>query len=148
MTISTDWLLPREPFKGDSYLHRGEMGSGHFLSRSRSFANSVQMWVGGGEEEMKQEKERVTDGELEGLTRIIQSNSSVLAVEVTSPDPTEVNGRTGIHADHFLPSPPLYARITGALAFHAFLRWLFLPCSCHKRHEACQKSIWGKYGGP
>lgn len=33
------------------------------------------MWVGDGEEEMEQERERIIDGALEGITMIIQSSS-------------------------------------------------------------------------
>lgn len=85
---------------------------------------------------MEQERERIIDGALGDVTMIIQSSSLSFSDDVTSPDPTEVNGRTRAHVT--MSCPLLYTRVTAALALYALLRQLFVPRSCHRQQEVCQ----------
>lgn len=108
------------------------------------FASSVQMWVGGGQEEMKQERERIADGELQRLGTIIQTNSFHFGYG--SDFSRSHWDSTGTHADHFLPSS--LGKDNLALAFHAFLRLTLCTACLPQSTWGLSKSVWGKYGGP
>lgn len=134
MTIIQTHLC--DPSTGDSDLHGAELGFGHFLSRSIGFANSVQMWEGGGKKEMKQAT--VTDLELEGILRSSSPAPLLSELEVTSPGPTEVNGRAGSHA---------LGKGTGGPSMSHSVKLALCPQPWHKWPEACQIT-WGKSGRP
>ena len=61
-----------DPFKRENYLHRGELGSSHFLGQQALPAQFECEWE---MERSEQERETIIDGALGEVTMIIQSSS-------------------------------------------------------------------------